>query len=119
MSNVEREGDPLVGDELVRITLETYEVHFQFAKSTVQIGAPFLLERAGQVLAEVQPQNRAGQISQLWQLVGKTVSEIVWTDSLRIVFSDRLELLIPPSLGQLRGAILSTVPGGGMGFDEF
>jgi Family of unknown function (DUF6188) len=119
MINSERDGDPLVGDELIRITLETYEVHFQFGKSALQLGAPFLLEREGDVLAEVQPETRAGEISPLWQLVGKTVRKVVWTKSLRIVFSDHLELLIPPSSGQLRGAILSTVPGGGMGFDEF
>jgi Family of unknown function (DUF6188) len=119
MSNSESGGDPLVGDELIRIALETYEVHLQFAKSTVQIGAPFLLEREGHVLATIQPESRAGEIGQLWQLVGKTVRDVVWTESLRIVFSDHLELLVPPSPGGLRGAILSKIPGEGIGFDEF
>lgn len=119
MTKSEREADPLAGDELIRVTLETYEVHFQFAKSTVQIGAPFILEREGHVLAEIQPESRAGEISQLWQLVGKTVREVVWTEPVRIVFSDHLELLIPPRPGRFRGAILSAISGEGMGFDEF
>lgn len=106
--------DPLVGDELVRVSLETYEVDLKFQRHTLEIGSEFTVV-SGSLHAKIDPRSHMGNISAVWSLVGTTVQSVEWDQALTIRFSDGSMLVVSPTRGQLRGAIL----GPRDGYEEF
>jgi hypothetical protein len=43
----QKNSDPLVGDELIEISLHPYHMYFTFIESEVQLGAPFTIYTEG------------------------------------------------------------------------
>ncbi|WP_334382091.1 MULTISPECIES: hypothetical protein [unclassified Bradyrhizobium] len=98
--------DPLVGDELIEISLRPYEVHFIFAESVVQLGTSFNVSASGAPLTTISPKERSGNLLVLWSLIGATVREVVWGETVRIRFADDSILLVGPTEGRPRGTIM-------------
>jgi hypothetical protein len=102
----EKSRDPLIGEELIRIVLERYEIELRFSRETIQIGAIFLLKGSDGVVATVDPTHREGNLSPLWRLVGKKVERASLGETISLAFDDGSTLEIPPSPGRPRGAFL-------------
>lgn len=110
-------SEPLLGDELVRIVLETYGVELRFQRTNFQIWTRFLL-RADGVVATLDPEVRAGDLSPLWNLIGKTISDVQWKDAICLTFDGGTMLEIPSTPGHPRGALLGG-DDGVYGYEEF
>lgn len=97
--------DPIVGDELVEVSLRPHNLYFIFVKSELQIGAPFTVSLADGTSAKFLPKEGIGSLSILWALVGKTVEAVIWNDAITVRFADGEEIFIEPSEGRPRGLI--------------
>ena len=106
--------DPLVGDEVVRVSLETFEVDLRFQRSTLEIGCEFTIV-SGSQREKIDPESHTGNIFALWNLIGTTVQSVEWDEALSIRFSNGSMIQIPPTPGRQRGAIL----GPGDSYEEF
>ena len=110
--------EPLQGLELLRISLETYDVHLKFdGQNTLQISKPFLVSAQGAQI-EIDPSSHAGQLGLLWDCIGATVNSVVWQAQIEIKFSNGISLVIPQSNGERRGALVGP-HSSGYGYDEF
>jgi hypothetical protein len=98
--------DPLVGDELIEISLEAHHVRFTFANSVLQIGADFEVLAPGQANITVEPGTKRGDLAILWNLIGKIVTGVAWDETIRVVFNDQREIVIGPCEGRFRGMIM-------------
>ena len=96
----------LVGEELIRVGLETYEVHLEFNKTVLHFWVEFWVRTGDGVATSIEPSNRRGDLVPLWNLIGATVKQCEWTDRILIVFSDGAEIEMPPHEGVPRGAAL-------------
>jgi hypothetical protein len=98
--------DPLVGDELLEITLEAYHVRFTFMKSVLQIGAPFVVWFSEESATRIDPNVRSGDLASVWPLIGKVVKTVAWNETVTLVFDGMVKIAIGPSPCRLRGTIM-------------
>lgn len=102
--------DPLVGYELIRISVETFGIHLEFPDTQIQIGSDFVVRNGEQVLERLFPSQRTGNIGVLWNTIGTTVVELVWAEStsdpMVVSFSDGITIEVLPFPGRPRGTIL-------------
>jgi hypothetical protein len=99
------EIDPLVGDELIEISLHPYHVYFTFSESELQLGAAFAIVAEGSPSSKFDPKEGSGDLSKLWSLVGKSVTAVIWEETICIVFTGGEVISIFPSEGRPRGLI--------------
>ena len=96
----------MIGEELIRISLEAYRVHLVFEDTVLQIGARFWVVRKDGTRFEVCPERRTGEVEVIWNLIGDRVQGVVWDDRIEIVFSSGSRIQIgAASRGQIRGTI--------------
>jgi hypothetical protein len=100
------DADPLVGDELLEITLEAHYVRFTFMKSVLQIGAPFVVSFSEESATRIDPKMKSGDLTSVWLLIGKVVKTVVWNETVTIVFDGKVKICIGPSPGRIRGTIM-------------
>jgi hypothetical protein len=98
--------DPNIGDQLIRIRIEMYELHFEFENSALRIGAEFFLKHKGHSIAVFDPKHQAGDLNQLWKLIGKTIVAYTWNDLIEINLADDFSIEIPPNSSRPRGSIV-------------
>jgi len=98
--------DPLIGDELIRVQLEAAQIHFVFQHTVLQLGAAFVLQKDGNHLTTIDPSSRSGDLAHLWPRIGDRVLDVIWSEALCVVFSSRVEVVVPPTPGLLRGTIM-------------
>jgi hypothetical protein len=107
-----RTADPLIGCELIRVSLEATHVHLDFLNTQVQIGSDFNLSRDGGCVETICPTKRSGDIALLWEAIGTHVTSLTWPDgsqeSLSIVFDNGAVVEILPTVDMPRGTILGT-----------
>lgn len=120
MTEIQSEEAPF-GEELIRISLEAYEVRFFFTRTILHVGARFVVGAGGIDVAEIRPEEQRGQIERLWRLIGDRVQNVSWPDSpgatITLSFSrgDYIEIVSSEN-GQIRGTILDKHE---MIFDDF
>jgi len=107
--------DSLVGQELMRISVETFEIHLQFPDSQIQIGSDFLIRDGEQILERLSPTKRVGNIGVLWSTIGNKVTKLAWADStldsMVVAFGNGIIVEISPFPGRPRGTILGFYEG--------
>lgn len=111
--------EPFPGEELIRIQIETYQIHFVFSKTVLQIGGAFSITSEQGILAEFNPGMREGDLPPIWGLIGDKVAKTVWDDEITILFVTGCKILIPAAGGQIRGAILGQTENGRVIFEDF
>ncbi|WP_210164564.1 DUF6188 family protein [Bradyrhizobium sp. WSM3983] len=99
------DADPIVGDELVEVSLRPYNLSFIFVKSELQIDAPFAVSLPDGTSAKFLPKEGIGNLEILWGLVGKTVEAVIWNETITVRFSDGKQIFVEPSEGHPRGLI--------------
>lgn len=96
-----------------------YEVHLEFnGNNVLQIGADFCVRAAGEAASIVDPVDHSGDMRRLWASIGSRIEKVVWNDTILVLFSNGVEIEIPPKPGRHRGALLGPHPYG-TGYDEF
>ena len=111
--------EPLDGMELLRIGLETYELHFKFDKgNTLHLGCSFVLTTAEGEKVHCDPAKHVGDLAPLWDCIGSRVRRIDWGREIRIALSNGAEIFVPAGNGVPRGARLGPHPLG-EGYDTF
>jgi hypothetical protein len=98
--------EPFVGEELIRLRIEAYHVHFVFSEMVLQIGADFSVVSEDGARTKVSPATRQGELSAIWRLIGDKVAIATWGDEVIMLFESGCKIAIPPSKGQIRGSIL-------------
>ncbi len=98
--------DPLVGDELIEVSLQPHHVNLIFSESMMQLGVPFEISMRGMSAKEIDPERRSGELTVLWSLVGKIVKAVIWEEKVSIIFIDGEVLSIGSSRGGPRGTIM-------------
>jgi len=100
------------GDELIRITLETYSLNIEFVSGTIEIEAPFLLTDAAGKTHELYPRTHDGNLRPLWDLIGENLREVALgmtaADTLIFRFQNDAIIAIPPHQerrGLIKGAV--------------
>jgi hypothetical protein len=101
----QKDADPLVGDELVEISLHPYHLYLTFLESELQLGAPFMISVKGAPSTEFDPKEGTGDLRILWSLIGKRVKAVIWEEAVSIVLADDEVISIGPSQGRPRGVI--------------
>lgn len=105
----------LVGDEIISINLNSFQVEFEFSRDILKIGGKFTLCREGNNDELFYPSKRTGALNALWILVGCSVTSIRWEmgvcvgKEIDILFDDNTLLRILPS-ENFRGTILGKNP---------
>lgn len=99
--------DPLVGERIIRIMLETFAVHIQLDMSQVQIGSVFYVRSAGSDNQVITPEARTGHVSALWPSIGSRIASVAWGDDFILRTGSGIEIVVPPSPSGHRGTILS------------
>jgi len=97
------EPDPLIGEEIIRISLESSTVDIHLEKSQVQIGSSFLVRRVGHDNCRISPQSKAGEVSALWPSLGSRIVSVVWGRDLVLTLDDGNGIVVPPSSYGYRG----------------
>ena len=112
-------AEPLSGAELLRISLETYEIHLKFDnQNTLQLSSSFVVATSEGKEFEIEPSSHRGQLSKLWDCIGATVITVVWQDQIELGFSNGSLLVVRETSGQRRGALVGPAASG-YGYDEF
>ncbi|ESX70675.1 hypothetical protein X759_22290 [Mesorhizobium sp. LSHC420B00] len=101
--------DSWVGNELIRVLLENDSVHLEFAGVTVQLWTLFKVAYDGGPDVWIKPDNRSGDLSLIWALVGTRLVEVALEDTVRVRFDNGTEIMVPP--GNRRGAVITGVDG--------
>lgn len=99
--------EPYINEELIRIQIEAYEIHFIFTETVLQIGTSFSIARYGQSPAEFNPMERKGDLVALWRIIGCKAKGTSWKNEVIIQFDDYSEIKIPETNGHIRGSIVS------------
>ena len=101
------EPDPLVGEEIMRVSMESWGVFIHTDGSQVQIGSEFFVRRIGRDDCWISPQGKVGEVSALWPSLGSRIAAVAWGRDLVLTLDDGTEIVVPPSPSGYRGAILS------------
>ena len=101
------EPDPLVGEEIIRVSMESWGVFIDTDGSQIQIGSEFLVRRIGCDDCWISPQSKAGEVSALWPSLGNRIASVAWGHDLVLTLDDGTEIVVPPSSFGYRGIILS------------
>ena len=101
------EPDPLVGGEVMRVSMESSGVFIHTDGSQIQIQCEFFVRRAGRDDCWISPRSKAGEVSALWPSLGSRVAAVAWGRDLVLTLDDGTEIVVPPSPSGYRGAILS------------
>jgi len=117
-SNAEhqRPSDPLIGAEVMRVSLEANGAYLHFETTTVMLYGPLEVQRAGYPDGTITPALKKGDVDLLWALVGKHVAAVRLGAIACIEFDEGTSLLLQP--GAWRGEIVSTPVDGSVGWDE-
>lgn len=104
----------LIGDELISISLNPFQIEFHFSRDRVEIGGNFELCREGHSSEMFLPSEKSGRVEALWPLIGHLVSSIQWEigingKQIEIAFEDGALLRILPS-DSFRGTITGKNP---------
>lgn len=98
--------EPYISEELIRIQIEAYDIHFVFIDTVLQIGANFSVVGQGLGSSEFKPGERKGDLVVLWSLIGQTVKDATWDDEVTILFENGSRIRIPMAEGIIRGSIV-------------
>lgn len=101
------EPDPLVGNEIMRISLESLGVHIDLNKSQVQIKSDFFVRRPSHAECKILQISRSADMSALWSSVGSRIASVTWGHDLIIETDNGVQIVVPPSPFGSRGTILS------------
>ena len=102
----EQGRDFLMENILIKVELREYWVYMEFSDWRVHVGSEFLLQKDGNALGTIQPQERLGDIAPLWRACGQKVVQCDWGDVPTLTFETGLSLSIPED-GHPRGEIWS------------
>ena len=101
--------EPLVGEELIRLSLEAFHVQLQFENTVLQIGVAFRVSRGVGDAVRIDPVTHDGDVGRLWSLIGERGHSVTWADEIEIAFTNGARLVIPaavdnaPTRGTLMG----------------
>ncbi|MER8421158.1 hypothetical protein NKI95_22480 [Mesorhizobium sp. M0306] len=101
--------DSWIGNELIRVLLESDSVDLKFIDVTVELWTLFKVAHDGGAGVWINPDNRNGDVSTIWSLVGTRLVEVALEDTVRIRFDNGSEIMVPP--GNRRGAVITGVDG--------
>ena len=101
------EPDPLVGEEIVRVSMESSGVFIDTDGSQIQIGSEFFVRRIDRDDCWISPKSKAGEVSALWPSLGSRVASVAWGHDLILTLNDGVEIVVPPSSSGYRGTVLS------------
>lgn len=97
-----------VNGELIRFTVDTFSMHFEFSTYSIQIGADFVLTRPHEPECLFRPPKQKGDIEKLWPLIGHIIvganSGAHRFDAIELVFDDGSVIKLLPSRG-FRGTL--------------
>ena len=101
------EPDPLVGEEIIRVSLESSGIYIHLDKSRIQIYSKFILRRPGHGDSEVSPIGKTGDMGALWSSLGARVVSVLWGPCLSIYTNFGNEIVVLPNPSGCRGEIWS------------
>lgn len=101
------EQDPLVGEEILRVSLESSGVYIHLTKSQIQIGSDFFIRHMGSDDQSVLPRSKIGDMSALWSSLGSRIVAVVWEHEVTFKLDSGAEIVVPPSSFGYRGTILT------------
>ena len=96
------EKEPLLGCELIRVSMEAFGLGFEFNDLLLEIGVAFMVRDSG-VEFIFEPNSHVGNLAILWNCIGSKVKFVEWNDSILIQLDNNVEFYIPPSQGNFRG----------------
>jgi hypothetical protein len=108
--------DPLVGDELLEVSLHPFHVYFTFVKSKLQLGARFKILVPGSPPILFDPIDGTGDLRILWVLIGKLIKTVLWEEEINLVFASGETISIESNEGRPRGCIRGRLD---MTWDDF
>lgn len=85
---VDNSGGYVVGEELIRITLERSYVGLIFQQHGIQLFSIFRVKTPDDKDVEIDASTKNGDIDVLWKLVGSTVKELRSVGGLYLEFND-------------------------------
>ena len=100
----------LHGQEVMRISLETNGIYLHLSVSQIQIYGSFTVD-LGSARQKFSLDNRSGDLSTLWSLVGRSLTEANIPGIFRLCFGDDVALEVLSNQVFPRIAILSTAEG--------
>lgn len=98
------QANPILDEELIRISIEPYQIHFEFSNTVLQIGGKFSVKSNSKHII-IDPENRSGEISILWKLIGRRAIKVDWNSEIVMEFEDKSLVKIMKS-ESFRGSIL-------------
>ena len=112
------EQDPLVGEEILRVSLESSGVYVHLTKSQLQISSDFFVRKLGDDDQSISPKSKVGSMSALWSILGDHIIAVIWGNELVVKLDSGAAIVIPPSASGYRGTIL-TEDGSNTAMEDF
>jgi hypothetical protein len=102
-----RMREPYIGEELISIHIEAYEIHFIFTDTVLQVRTSFSVACDSEIFAEFNPSERKGDLVVLWAMIGRRAKNTSWENEVTIALDSDYKIVIPPLKNHIRGSIVS------------